>query len=85
MKVKPRRVEKQDARAVEIKGEFIRLDALLKFSGFATTGGEAKRLIAGGLVTVNGEACTQRGKKIRPGDSVGFLQTSVRVSASEKQ
>ncbi len=85
MKVRPKRVEKKDVRTVDILGEYIRLDALLKFSGLATTGGEAKQLIAQGLVTVNGETCTQRGKKVRPGDAVGLMQTSVRIAAIEKQ
>ena len=49
---------------------FIRLDAALKFSGLAETGGHAKILIEEGRVRVNGEVCTQRGKKIRPGDDV---------------
>ena len=55
---------------VSISTEFIRLDAFLKFAGAVGTGGEAKLLIADGQVTVNGEVCTQRGKKLRPGDSV---------------
>ena len=36
------------------------------------TGGEAKERIQSGEVTVNGEVCTMRGKKIRPGDDVVF-------------
>lgn len=55
---------------VQITTEFIRLDALLKFAGVAMSGGEAKQAIAEGYITVNGEVCTQRGKKIRPGDRV---------------
>ena len=55
-----------------IHTEFIKLDALLKFAGLCETGGEAKELIQGGAVTVNGEVCTMRGKKIRPGDDVAF-------------
>ena len=55
---------------VQITTEFIRLDALLKFAGVAMSGGEAKQAIAEGYLTVNGEVCTQRGKKIRPGDRV---------------
>lgn len=53
---------------VKINTEFIRLDALLKFSGIVGTGGEAKLAIQNGEVTVNGEVCTMRGKKMRPGD-----------------
>lgn len=51
-----------------IDGDFIRLDALLKFGGIAQTGGQAKVLVQSGQIKVNGEICTQRGKKMRPGD-----------------
>lgn len=47
---------------VEISTEFIKLDALLKFAALVGTGGEAKYVIAEGLVEVNGEVCTMRGK-----------------------
>lgn len=47
---------------IQITTEFIRLDALLKFAALVGTGGEAKYVIAEGLVKVNGEACTMRGK-----------------------
>lgn len=52
---------------VEISSPFIKLDALLKFSGIAETGGSAKEMIQDGMVLVQGEACTQRGRKIVPG------------------
>ena len=55
---------------VQISTEFIKLDSLLKFAGVVGTGGEAKEAIQCGDVTVNGEVCTMRGKKIRPGDVV---------------
>lgn len=55
---------------VKISTEFIKLDALLKFSNVVATGGEAKTVIQEGAVLVNGEVCTMRGKKIRPGDRV---------------
>lgn len=57
---------------ITITTEFIKLQDLLKLSGLVYTGGEAKVLIQEGAVTVNGEVCTQRGKKIRPGDTVTF-------------
>lgn len=57
---------------VTITTEFIKLQDLLKFAGLVETGGEAKALIRDGQVYVNGEVCTQRGKKIRPGDDVLF-------------
>ena len=52
----------------KITTEFIKLDSLLKYEGLVETGGEAKLAIQGGEVKVNGEVCTMRGKKIRPGD-----------------
>ena len=57
---------------IKIDTEYIKLDALLKFASVAGSGGEAKLAIAQGLVTVNGEKCTMRGKKLRPGDKVSF-------------
>ena len=57
---------------VLIHTDFIKLDALLKFAALVGTGGEAKTVIAEGLVGVNGETCTMRGKKIYPGDRVDF-------------
>ncbi len=55
---------------IKINTEFIKLDALLKFAGLVETGGEAKLAIQNGEVTVNGEPCAMRGKKLRPGDRV---------------
>lgn len=55
---------------VKIDTEFIRLDDLLKLSGEATTGGQAKILIQSGQVRLNGEVCTMRGKKLHSGDVV---------------
>jgi len=58
--------------AIEIRDGFIRLDAFLKLAGAAETGGHAKLEIQDGRVRVNGEVCTQRGKKLHPGDLVRF-------------
>lgn len=55
---------------IHITTEFIKLEGLLKFAGVVETGGEAKLAIQQGDVCVNGEVCTMRGKKIRPGDVV---------------
>ena len=57
---------------ITIDTEFIKLNALLKFAAAVGTGGEAKLVIAEGMVSVNGEVCTQRGRKLRPGDRVEF-------------
>ena len=55
---------------IEISTEFIKLDSFLKFAGMLETGGQAKEVVQAGLVSVNGEVCTMRGKKLRPGDIV---------------
>ena len=55
---------------ITITTEYIKLQDLLKFAAVASTGGEAKIMVPEGQVTVNGEVCTQRGRKIRPGDDV---------------
>ncbi len=55
---------------ITITTEYIKLQDLLKFAAVASTGGEAKIMVQEGQVTVNGEVCTQRGRKIRPGDDV---------------
>lgn len=64
---------------IEITTEFIKLDAFLKFVGAVGTGGEAKIRIADGEITVNGEVCTMRGKKLRAGDTVCFGKESYSV------
>lgn len=58
---------------IEIKTEFIKLDQLLKHASIVDTGGVAKMLIAEGLVLVNNDVCTMRGKKIYPEDHVTVL------------
>ena len=63
-----------------IHTEFIKLDALLKFAGLCETGGEAKELIQGGAVTVNGEVCTMRGKKFRAGDVVSLDGQTIQIA-----
>ena len=57
---------------ISIDTEFIKLDSMLKFAAAVGTGGEAKLVINQGMVKVNGEVCTMRGKKLRPGDKVRF-------------
>ena len=67
---------------IVIHTEFIKLDALLKYAGLCETGGEAKSVVQEGLVRVNGEACTMRGKKIRPGDRVSFGGSEIEVAGA---
>ena len=67
-----------EQRQVKITTEFIKLDALLKFEGLTGTGG-AKERIQDGEVLVNGETCTMRGRKIRPGDTVSLDGVTLKV------
>ena len=66
---------------ITIKEEYIRLDNLMKFSGLCSTGGRAKYLIQNGEVKLNGEICTMRGKKIRPGDKIEYQNRMIEVTA----
>lgn len=66
----------------DLRGEFITLDALLKATGLASSGGAAKMLIAGGGVQVNAEPETRRGRKLRAGDSVRVGPAVVRVQGA---
>ena len=67
---------------IKITTEYIKLDQLLKFSGLADTGADAKDMILDEIVSVNGEICTMRGKKIREGDvvNVAFDDADVRIN-----
>ena len=65
---------------ITITTEFIKLQDLLKLANLVGTGGEAKIVIQNGDVSVNGEVCTMRGKKIRPGDKVAFDGKELTVS-----
>ena len=65
---------------ITIHEEYIRLDSLMKFAGLCNSGGRAKYLIQKGEVKLNGEVCTMRGKKIRPGDQVEYQNRVVEVA-----
>jgi ribosome-associated protein len=58
----------------------IRLGQLLKATGLVDSGGDVKGLIATGLVRVNGEPETRRGRQLHPGDVVTLGDASVRVT-----
>lgn len=68
---------------ITITTEFIKLQDLLKLAALTSTGGEAKIMIQEGEVSVNGEICTMRGKKIRPGDTVVFHGEELTVSYAD--
>ena len=68
---------------ITITTEFIKLQDLLKLANLVGTGGEAKIVIQNGDVSVTGEVCTMRGKKIRPGDKVAFDGKELTVSYAD--
>ena len=68
---------------VPVTTEFIKLQDFLKFANAVESGGMAKNFIVNGEVLVNGAVCTQRGKKLRPGDVVTFLGNRWRVSGEQ--
>ena len=74
---------KNQVEEIGIRTEFIKLDSFLKYAGVTETGGQAKEAVMEGLVLVNGEVCTMRGKKIRPGDVVAIDDLELHVVAEE--
>lgn len=68
---------------INIDSEYIKLQDLLKLGGAVDTGGMAKVVIQSGEVTVNGEVCTMRGKKMRPGDVAVFEDIKIILDASQ--
>lgn len=78
------KVAERHEEIITINTEFIKLDSLLKFAGAAETGAFAKMLIQDGKVKLNGEICTARGKKIRDGDTVSFMNYDYKVKTELK-
>ena len=68
---------------ITITTEFIRLQDLLKLADAVSSGGEAKVVIQEGLVSVNGEVCTMRGKKLRPGDQVTYQGATYEIAYAD--
>ena len=71
MKVRVRRINLSE-QEIPITTEYIKLESFLKLANAVQSGGMAKNFILNEEVTVNGEICTMRGKKLRPGDKVSF-------------
>ena len=69
---------------IGITTEYIKLQDLLKLAAAVQTGGEAKVVIQEGEVTVNGEVCAMRGKKLRPGDDVCFRGQHYTVTYADR-
>ena len=71
-------------KMVTITTEYIKLQDLLKLADAVATGGEAKIRVQEGEVLVNGETCTQRGRKIRPGDRVDYHGLTLGVAYADQ-
>ncbi len=65
-----------------LEDEFIRLDDLLKLTGCVQTGGQAKLLIQSGGVSLDGETCLMRGKKLRGGETVTVKDTGEEITVA---
>ena len=72
--------KKDNSIPVSISTEYIKLQDAMKFANIVYSGGEAKTLIQEGEVKVNGEVCTMRGKKLRPGDKFTFMGQSYLIT-----
>ena len=80
MKVRVTKKLSADVTEIPITTEFIKLQDFLKFANVCASGGMAKTFIQNEQVQVNGETCVQRGKKLRPGDTVTFLGNTWKVT-----
>jgi len=78
-------IKKKHLETVEVKihTEFIKLQDFLKFCDAVSSGGEAKMLVQDGQVTVNDHIELKRGKKLRNGDVVGFMERFWKVKGHE--
>lgn len=65
---------------IKIHTEYITLGQFLKFAGLIDTGGQAKDFLAANLISVNGEATEQRGKKIHAGDVIQVNEAVFKIT-----
>lgn len=79
MKIKVKQKEHEKV-TVKINTDFIQLQSFLKFKGISETGGQAKEFIQDGIIRVNGEVCTARGKKLRNGDVVSAFSVDYLIT-----
>ena len=78
-------IKKDKNVPVVIHTEFIKLQDAMKYANVVYSGGEAKTLILEEQVKVNGEVCTMRGKKLRPGDTFEFMGQTYLICIHEPQ
>ena len=72
-----------EEKKLPISTPFIKLDSALKLADIVGSGGMAKLLIEDGQIRVNGDVCTQRGKKLYPGDQFLFNNTVYEIVEKE--
>lgn len=75
--------KKENHIPVAISTEYIKLQDAMKYANIVYSGGEAKQLILDGAVLVNGEGCTMRGKKLRPGDTFTFMGQTYQIHEAD--
>ena len=75
--------KKEEFEKIFIYTDYIKLESALKFANATQSGGMAKAAIQDGLVKVNGEVCTMRGKKLYPGDKVSFEGSTYLICTHE--
>ena len=80
MKVTVKKKTAANEIPVVISTEYIKLQDAMKYANIVYSGGEAKQLILDEQVQVNGEVCTMRGKKLRPGDTFTFMGQTYLIS-----
>ena len=83
MKVTVKKKTPANEISVVISTEFIKLQDAMKYANIVYSGGEAKQLIQEEQVLVNGEICTMRGKKLRPGDRFTFQEQTYLIRIHE--
>lgn len=64
---------------IKLREEYIKLGQALKAAGLVSSGLEAKEVIMDGLVKVNGEVDTRRGKKLYDGDTVSYDGEDIKI------
>jgi ribosome-associated protein len=72
-------VKLSGVRKINITGEYIKLDALLKYAAFVSSGGEAKDIIRKGKIYIGGKPCIICGKKVRPDEVVRYGRDTLLV------
>jgi len=71
-------------RDVEVTEEPVELYKILKFEGMVPSGGEAKSVVANGMVKVNGAVETRKRKKIMSGDTIEFSDEKIKIVLAEQ-